>query len=81
MKPEDHYKTAFVTKQDLYKFNVIPFGLTNGPTTFQRLMNTIFRKYIRKFIVVYINDITIYSETFGQYLQHLQHLHLTFDKF
>ena len=78
MKPEDCYKTAFVTKQGLYEFNVMPFGLTNGPTTFQRLMNTIFRKYIGKFIVVYINDTIIYSEIFDQ---HLQHLRLTFDEF
>jgi len=77
MKPEDKPKTAFITKQGLFEFNVMPFGLTNAPATFQRLMNTVFREYIDKFIVVYIDDTTIYSKTFEE---HLIHLRMTFDK-
>jgi len=77
MQQEDRQKTAFITKQGLFEFNIMPFGLTNAPATFQRLMNTIFREYIDKFIVVYIDDITIYSKTFDE---HLQHLRSTFTK-
>ena len=55
----------------------MPFGLTNAPATFQQLMNMVLREHIGKFVVVYIDDVTIYSNTFEEYLEHLRK---TFDK-
>ena len=62
IKDEDIFKTTFRTRYGHYEFVVMPFGLTNTPTTFIHLMNSILSKYLDKFIVVFINDIVIYSK-------------------
>jgi hypothetical protein len=72
VKEEDRPKTAFITKFGLFEFNVMPFGLCNAPATFQRLMNQVMSRYIGKFIVVYLDDITIYSKTFDDHIKHLK---------
>ncbi|CAG8539325.1 15223_t:CDS:2, partial [Dentiscutata heterogama] len=72
MKEEDKKKTAFITKFGTYEFNIMPFGLTNAPATFQRLMDKILCPYINKFVVVYLDDITIYSRTFEEHFEHVQ---------
>jgi hypothetical protein len=62
IKDEDIYKTSFRTRYG-YEFIVVPFGLANGLTTFMCLMNSVLRKYLDQFVIVFIDDIVIYSKT------------------
>ena len=69
---EDEPKTTCVTRYGSYEFLVIPFGPINAPTTFYTLMNKIFHPYLNKFVVVYLDDIVIYSNTLKNHVENLR---------
>jgi hypothetical protein len=72
IRESDIPKTAFHTRYRLYEYTVMPFGLMNATTYFMYLMNNVFMEYLDKFVVVFINDIVIFSKTKEEHEKHLR---------
>jgi hypothetical protein len=71
VKEEQTWNTAFKTRKGLYEWLIMPFGLCNAPSTFMRLINDVLRPYLDSFVIVYLDDILVYSATLEENISHL----------
>jgi hypothetical protein len=71
---EDVENTTMRTKYGLYEFQVMPFGLCNAPSTFTTLMNSIFHEKLDEFMIIYVDDILVYSKIIEKHVEHLEYV-------
>ena len=74
IKEGDEALTAFHTCFDLFEYLVMPFGLCNGPASFQKYINDILQEYLNKFCTAYLDDILIYSDNEAEHKIHVKHI-------
>ena len=72
IRPGDKHKTAFTSRYSTYEFMVMPFGLINALATFQTAMTTLFTEWLDDFVIVYLDDILIYSQSQSDYIQYVR---------
>ncbi|KAL0463272.1 UNVERIFIED_CONTAM: RNA-directed DNA polymerase [Sesamum latifolium] len=78
IKEGDEAKTTVVTRYGAFEFLVMPFGMMNAPATFSTLMNQVFHGFLDEFVVVYLDDIVIYSRTLAEHVEHLRQETISF---
>ena len=71
IKPGDEWKTTFRTRYGHFEYKVMPFGLTNAQAVFQHMMNDIFREYLDHFVVIYLDDILVFSSSMEEHTHHV----------
>ncbi|QRV88673.1 Transposon Tf2-1 polyprotein [Ceratobasidium sp. AG-Ba] len=72
IKEGDEWKTAFKTRYSLFEYLVMPFGLTNAPATFQHFMNDIFRDILDVYVIIYLDDILVFSKNEADHEKHVR---------
>ena len=72
IEPGHEHRTAFQSRFGLFEYTVVPFGLCNAPATFQRLMHEILREKLDVFVIIYLDDILVFSKNEEEHAQHLR---------
>ena len=80
LHPDDVHKTSFKTRFGSFEFLVLPFGLTNAPSQFMRMMHDVLKPFLDKFVVIFLDDVLIYSRSEEEHLKHIELVLEAFEK-